>query len=545
MRVIIVTLLVFMVGCASQRVITIYPVAHSLTAAEQLALAGQAGQHYLQWPEQRSSRAGVNNRRLFNSWQDQGVILIDMAQAQTAVISINNQVLSLIRPKNGQPFKIDIAAFTQNGANRIQLLSIEPTNTKITLALPYPELSEPPLQPEQYRLRFAKVDQLIKQEVAAGFPGAVLLVVKNGQIIKQTAYGFALRYQADGTLQTTPEPMQTSTLFDIASNTKMFATTYALMQLVSNGLLDVNRPLVDYLPEYQGTGREQRLVSDLLNHTSGYAPEVHFHRPDNSNGLLFYSLNKAYTSQLLMSQVPFVSERGKTARYSDVNFMLLGLLIERLTATPLDQYLYQQFYRPLGLNNLLFTPLQQGVAATQIAATELDGNSRGGRVSFPANRKGILRGQVHDEKAFHALEGVAGHAGLFASAHDLAILMSVVSQQGGYGWQRFFSPEVIQQFTRPSHYDHRFGLGWRTAVGGDLSWHFGAYASDYAYGHTGWTGTATVIDPEHNLMVVLLTNKKHSPIVTTATGYEFSGDSFETGRYGTIMTLIYEAIMAQ
>lgn len=538
MRLIFVAVILLLTGCAAR-----YPVTLPLSAAEQLALAEQAGQLFLQWPEQRSSRAGVNNRRLFNSWQGQGLLLVDMQQADFAEIAINGQRIRLLKPEHGQPFRIDIGAYTRNGSNQLQLISLSPSSAQLTLALPYPELHEQRHISKDTEQRFAKVDKLISAEVAAGFPGAVLLVVKDGQIIKQTAYGYAMRYHADGTELAKPEPMQITTLFDIASNTKMYATTFAIMQLVSSGMLDINRPLSDYLPDYQGDGREQRLVSDLLHHTSGYAPEVHFHRPDNSNGPQFYSLNKAYTQQLLLNQVPFIGSRGSVARYSDVNFMLLSLLVERLTAMSLDNYLAQQFYRPLGLNNLMFNPLQKGVTAARIAATELDGNSRGGRVSFPANRQGVLRGQVHDEKAFHALEGVAGHAGLFASARDLAVLMSVVAQQGGYGWQRFFSPAVVQQFTRPSSYDHRFGLGWRTAAGGDLTWHFGAYASDYAYGHTGWTGTATLIDPAHNLMVVLLTNKKHSPITTSGNGYEFTGDKFETGRYGTVMTLIYEAVL--
>ncbi|MDX1676706.1 penicillin binding protein PBP4B [Arsukibacterium sp.] len=543
MRLIIVLILLALNGCAVAPDSVIEPISHPLTAAEQLALAEQAGQHVLHWPEQRSNREGVNNRRRFTLWQGQGVLLIDMQQTAMATIAVNGQRLRLQRPNHGQPFKIDISAFTRDGDNQLQLMSVYPASTQLTIAVPYPELRTEQDNSISDIPRFSKVDQLINSEVAAGFPGAVLLVVKDGQIIKETAYGYALRYQTDGSADPAAEPMQTTTLFDIASNTKMYATTYAIMQLVSSGMLDINRPLTDYLPEYLGDGREQRLVSDLLYHTSGYAPEVHFHRPDNSNGPLFYSLNKAYTQQLMLAKVPFVSERATTARYSDVNFMLLGLLIERLTAMPLDQYLEQQFYRPLGLNNMLFNPLLKGVPASSIAATELDGNSRGGRVSFPAIRQGVLRGQVHDEKAFHALQGVAGHAGLFATARDLAVVMSVVAQQGGYGWQRFFSPAVVQQFTRPSSYDHRFGLGWRTAAGGDLTWHFGAYASDYAYGHTGWTGTATLIDPAHNLMVVLLTNKKHSPVSENGNSYQFAGDSFETGRYGTIMSLIYEAVL--
>ncbi len=535
-------ILLLLSGCAAQNP-AVTAVSHPLSAAEQLVLAEHAGQHVVTWPEQRSSRQLVNNRRVFTGWQGQGVVLIDMLQAESAVIAVNDNIIPLNRQPAGQPFKIDIAHYTHNGANQIKLIDVQPSSARITLALPYPELADHNSNSELNRQRFAGVDRLIAQEVEAGFPGAVLLVVKDGQIIKETAYGFALRYQQDGSESAAAEPMLTTTLFDIASNSKMYATTFAIMQLVSSGMLDVNRPISEYIPEYQGEGREQRLVSDLLNHTSGYAPEVHFHRPDNRHGQQFYSLNKAYTDQLLLDQVPFDYDRGISARYSDVNFMLLGLLVEKLTAKPLDQYLQHNIYQPLGLNNVMFNPLLAGVPLERIAATELDGNSRGGRVSFPANRRGVIRGEVHDEKAFHALQGVAGHAGLFASARDLAVLMSVVAQQGGYGWQRFFSPAVVQQFTRPSSFDHRFGLGWRTAAGGDLSWHFGAYASDYAYGHTGWTGTATLIDPAHNLLVVLLTNKKHSPIVNSATGYEFSGDSFETGGYGSIMSLIYEAVV--
>ncbi|CAM5196518.1 serine hydrolase [Alishewanella longhuensis] len=154
----------------------------------------------------------------------------------------------------------------------------------------------------------------------------------------------------------------------------------------------------------------------------------------------------------------------------------------------------------------------------------------------------MILGEVHDEKAYYSFQGIAGHAGLFSTAHDLAILMAVSLQGGGYGWQQFFDQATLQQFISPSPFDHKFGLGWRTAVQGDLAWHFGAYASDTAYGHTGWTGTATVIDPAQQLMVVLLTNKKHSPIVADGDSYRFSGDSFETGRYGSILTLIYEAV---
>ena len=510
-----------------------------LSVAEQLALANAAGQLQLTWPEQRSERLALNNRRRFLAYAGQGELLVNMQQASELELVVNKQVLRLQRPADGSPFKVDLAAYTRNGENRLQLLSITPASATVQLSLPYPTLRT---DLDRYSAAFREVDQLIAAEVAEGFPGAVLLVVKDGVIVKHSAYGYAQRYDTAAQALAEPIAMQADTLFDVASNTKMYATNYALMRLVSEGKLNVNLPIQHYFPEYQGDGREQRTVSDLLYHTAGYPPEVHFFRPDNRHGSAFYSLNKAHTEQLILTQVPFATARGQQAVYSDVDYMLLGMLIERITAQPLDQYLEQHFYQALGLSNTVFNPLLKGIATERIAATELAGNSRGGRVHFPANRQGVILGEVHDEKAYYSFQGIAGHAGLFSTAHDLAILMAVALQGGGYGWKQFFDQATLQQFISPSPFDHKFGLGWRTAVQGDLAWHFGAYASDEAYGHTGWTGTATVIDPAQQLMVVLLTNKKHSPIVADGDSYRFSGDSFETGRYGSILTLIYEAL---
>lgn len=511
----------------------------SVSAAEQLVLAEQRGQLVLHWPEQRSERVAVNNKRRFLAYAGQGEMLVDLQQAQQLHLRVNGKTLRLHATAEQKPLRVDLSGLTRNGENRLELVSVSPTNATVQISVPYPVLRQ---DLASYAASFHAVDQLIESEVAAGFPGAVLLVVKDGVIIKHSAYGYAERYQPDGSLLSQPRLMQTETLFDIASNSKMYATNYALMRLVSEGKLDVTKPVQHYLPEYQGDGREQRTVSDLLYHTAGYPPEVHFFRPDNRHGPQFYSLNKAYTEQLILTQVPFATERGTAVVYSDVDYMLLGMLIERISGQPLDQYLRQQFYLPLGLSRTLFNPLQHGFSREQIAATELDGNSRGGRVSFPANRSGVIVGEVHDEKAFYSFQGVAGHAGLFSTAAELAQLMAVSLHGGGYGWQQFFTPATQAQFVAPSPYDHRFGLGWRTAVQGDLNWHFGAYASDSAYGHTGWTGTATVIDPERQLLVVLLTNKKHSPILEDGDSYYFSGDRFETGRYGSILTLIYQAI---
>ena len=524
---------------------TAVPVSSQNSAQRQALEQGLAlGQLDVHWPEQRSQRAWVNNRASFTAYRGQGHLLAQLGSATDITLRINQQLIRLSpRPELGQYLTLDISKLTRNGLNQLELVAVEPLGACVRLVVPYPQLQH--ARPETVGVNVAelsKLDALIQRDITQGFPGAVLLIVKDGSIIKHTAYGYANRYDTDGRELAKPEPMQLDTLFDLASNSKMYATNYAIMQLVSAGKLDVNAPVSQYINEYQGEGRESRRVRDLLQHTAGYPPEVHFHRPDNQYGPAFYSTDRTLSLQLISSKVPFERERGGKAVYSDIDYMLLGLIIERLTGMAQDEYLEQYLYQPMGLKHTLFNPLRKGISPAQIAATELDGNSRGGRVLFPADKRGVVRGEVHDEKARYAFDGVAGHAGLFSSAEDTARL-ALLALHGGYGLTPVFSQALLQQFVRPSVQDPSVGLGWRTAAGGNLRWQFGPYASAYAFGHTGWTGTATLIDPYYNLIVVLLTNKKHSPVLTDANnGYYFAGDRFETGMYGSIMSKIYQAM---
>jgi N-acetylmuramoyl-L-alanine amidase len=337
--------------------------------------------------------------------------------------------------------------------------------------------------------------------------------------------------------------MQNDTLFDIASNSKMFATNFALMKLASEGKLDVEKPLFYYLPEFRGSGREQRLVKDLLTHSAGYPAVVDFHRKDNKFGERFFSQNSLRTKNLLLTGVPFVAGRNVKHLYSDIDYMLLGVLVERISGMALDTYVESQIYQPLGLTHTVYNPLQKGFLSSQIAATEINGNTRGGRIEFENIRTDVLQGEVHDEKAFYALGGVAGHAGLFSTAGDLSVLMQVLLNGGGYDNKQIFTPQVLEQFTNSQASDETYGLGWRRAGHQARKWHFGPYASPRAFGHTGWTGTVTVIDPEYDLAIVLLTNARHTPIEGSQENYQFVGKRFETGKYGSIISLIYESIL--
>ena len=369
------------------------------------------------------------------------------------------------------------------------------------------------------------------------------MVVKNGKIIKNTAYGYSRKFSDGGELLKTPIKMTIDTLFDIASNTKMFATNFALMKLVSEGKLDVSLPINHYFPQYRGAGRELRTVKDILTHNAGYAPEVKFFTKENHLGCTFFSQNKERTKELILTKVPFAVERSTKRMYSDTDYMLLGLLIEKITNMPLDLYTEYNIYNPLGLKSTLFNPLEKSIRKNKFAATEIHGTTRGNRVNYENIRTYVLQGEVHDEKAYHSLGGVAGHAGLFSTGQDLAVLTQILLNRGGYGHNVIFSEKVLDQFIKPDDGNGTYGLGWRRANNGDRKWHFGPYASSSAYGHTGWTGTATVIDPEHDLAVILLTNARHSKIEGDDKHYQFKGKQFETGQYGSIISLVYEAVL--
>ncbi|MDH5434920.1 MAG: penicillin binding protein PBP4B, partial [Gammaproteobacteria bacterium] len=416
----------------------------------------------------------------------------------------------------------------------------------LRLAINFPVLSKgTPESVGVSSVKLNQIDQLINQEIKQGFPGAVLLVAKNGKMIKHTAYGYAKRYNEDGKQLESPIIMKKDTMFDLASNTKMYATTFAVMKLVSEGKLDVNQPIRQYLPEYTGNGRDTRLVKDLLQHTAGYRPIFRFYDKNNALGERYYSQHRERTQNILLTQIPFDKGRNIESKYSDLDFMLLGILIERITRQPLDEYVNEHFYQPLNLNQTRFNPLQANIPKNQIAATELRGNSRDNHVEFINNRTQVIHGEVHDENAFYAMQGVSGHAGLFSTAEEVATLASMMLNQGGYGDFEFFNRNVIQSFVSPSPLDNTIGLGWRLAGFQQRTHHFGLYASPYAFGHTGWTGTVTVIDPYYDLVIVLLTNKKHTPIMEDNGNLQFKGDTFETGKYGKIISMVYQSFLNQ
>ncbi|TMP74799.1 penicillin binding protein PBP4B [Pseudoalteromonas sp. S1608] len=489
-----------------------------------------------------SSREYVNNRGTFKAYKGRGQLLLQNESALSADIYINNKKLALDTLQKNTEYAFNLGQYTHNGVNTFKVDNIQPAGGSLTLRFAFATLNSSAAK----TIDFSAVDKLIENDIKAGFPGAVLAVIKAGKILKLTAYGDAKQYQQNDLMLLRPEPMQTNTLFDLASNTKIFATNFALMKLVSEGRLNINNRVSDYLTEYQGDGRELRQVKDLLTHKAGYPPVFDFHRKDTRYGEAFFSQASDTTKQLLLTSVPLASEPSAQHVYSDIDYMILGVLIERISGQPLDEYLEQHIYAPLKLNNTLFNPLKKGFKRQQFAATELSGNTRDGRIHFDNIRTNVLQGQVHDERAFYSLDGVAGHAGLFSNAPDLAVLCQVLLNKGGYGDKQIFNASSLAQFLTPQSTDETYGLGFRLAGNNQARrWHFGPYASPQAYGHTGWTGTVTVIDPAYDLAIVLLTNARHSPIKGSEKRYQFVGKNFETAQYGSIVSLIYEALLNQ
>ncbi|MFC3122844.1 penicillin binding protein PBP4B [Agaribacter flavus] len=485
------------------------------------------------------SRPYTNDKLSFVSYKGKGQLNIYPQDAESADIYVNGEKLNITLPFVDENYTYSLKRRTKNGVNTLSVRNIKPEGSTIEVVIPFPSLATN----NQSKYDFSSVDKLIQDDIDKGFPGASLAIIKGGQIVKLSAYGYAERYNKNGHLLEQASQMTTDTIFDLASNTKVFATTLALMKLVEEKKVKLNAPVYQYLPEYVGGGRRAHSVRHLLSHATGNRAFVQFYKKDKALGEAFFSHNKSYTTELLLSALPTTFIDDALQQYSDLNFMILGLLVERVTGMPLDEYVDAEIYTPLQLKNTVFNPLLKGFKPEAFASTEISGNTRGNRVRFKNIRDYPLRGEVHDENAFYSMQGVAGHAGLFSTVKDLAVLSQLMLNGGGYKGVKLFSEDTIARFTSPSFTKSNLGLGWQLNTNKDKYWHFGAYASASAFGHTGWTGTAVVIDPSLDLAIVLLTNKKHSPIEGNETHYAFTGDNFATGKYGDVMTLIYEAIL--
>lgn len=344
------------------------------------------------------------------------------------------------------------------------------------VATPAPRLTDAPPEAVGFTADLgARVDSLLADAVRAGVaPGMTVAIGRYGKLVHLAGHG-RIDTEADA-----PLVGADSTLFDLASLTKVVATTTAAMILEEEELLDLDRPVHEYLPELDDPAKAAITPRMLLVHTGGLEAFAALYRDLRGRDAYLRAINER----------PLRATPGESTVYSDWDFVLLQLIIERVTGETLDRFLARRVFGPLGMTGTGFKPdssLRRRVAATEIQ------EFRGGKV----------HGEVHDENAW-ALGGVAGHAGLFSTARDLATFAQMMLNGGAYGEVRVVRPSTVARWTARQEPVSSRALGWDTPSPRSSA---GRYFSPRSFGHTGFTGTSIWMDPQRGVFVVLLTNR--------------------------------------
>ncbi len=324
--------------------------------------------------------------------------------------------------------------------------------------------------------RLAAIDRVVSRGLrAGGYPGAAVVVGRKGASVWQKGFGHL------DWAKSSPDVVPETSIYDLASLTKVVATTTAMMILFDEGRIALDEPVARHVPEFSGGWKDSVTLRHLLTHRSGLPAGRDLWRvartPDEARQMVIGT--------------PLECRPGSCYEYSDLGADMLGFVIEAVSGRRLDAYLNERVFTPLGMNDTFFRPADS--LRTRIAPTEVT-PPRG----YP------VRGEVHDENAW-ALGGVAGHAGLFSTAADLSIFAQMMLNGGVYNGVRVVSDSTARLFTTRAAGTR--ALGWDTC---DNDGGCGEYMSDHAYGHTGFTGTSLWIDPDREMFVILLTNRVHA-----------------------------------
>lgn len=471
----------------------------------------------------------LNNRKKENyGISEQAIDFIKKLQSKTKVtISYFGNLYGL---KNFEFTDVLVCAFEDNEATRtivpqmlfgamemkgklpVRISPVFGLNSGITLNIPSKRLSYG--YPENINLQsanFSSLDSILNEAIKDGStPGIQVQIVKSGKVVFRKNYGY---HSYDKIL-----PVTDKTIYDLASITKVAATMPVIMFLYDWQKLNVNGKLVEFLPELKGTNKESIILKDLLVHQAGLISYADFWRKTLTKGAPsdFYLSNQLSTTfsnrvsnqwfskpSLADSVLKWTiktnlsQEKADTGcyayKYSDLTFSFLKRIAEKQIAQSLPNFLDQNFYKPLGLSTLGFLPLQR-FSLNQLPPTEEDKTFRLEKI----------QGTVHDQNA-SLTNGIAGHAGLFGCANDLAILGQMLLQKGAYGGAKYLKPETIEFFTKQHFTNNRRALGWDRPFPPDEI----SLATEQAFGHTGFTGTAWWIDPKEELVFVLLANRTY------------------------------------
>ena len=336
--------------------------------------------------------------------------------------------------------------------------------------------------------RLEAIEPLVREAIAEKkLPGAVVLVGRGDRILYQKAIG-------NRALVPAAEPMTLDTIFDLASLTKVVATTTSVMMLVEQGRIRLNDRVSSYVPGFERYGKGDITIRHLLTHVSGLRPDV-----DLADAWMGYETAIA----LAIDEVP-TSRPGERFVYSDINFFLLGDIVQRVSGMPLDRFARERIFEPLGMQDTMFNP--PAATRPRIAPTESCT-----RYGWPCQgpEMAMLRGVVHDPTA-RRMGGVAGHAGLFSTAADLAIFCRMLLGGGAFQGARVLSPLAVEKMTSAASPDlepNTRGLGWD--IDSAFSSNRGELLPIGSFGHTGFTGTSIWIDPSTGMFVVFLSNRVH------------------------------------
>lgn len=324
--------------------------------------------------------------------------------------------------------------------------------------------------------QFHDVDRVINKAIEdEAFPGAVVLIWKDGKTIFEKIYG-------NFTYDLTTPKVNTNTIYDLASLTKVVATTTAAMICYDRKLISLDDKVVKYIPEFGVNGKENITIKNLLIHNSGLPAWKKFYGRD-----LKYDdvIKEIYSSQLEYKS-------GEKTVYSDLGIITLGKIIEKVSGKTLDVFCKDEIFIPLKMESTFFNP--DDSIKKLCAPTEIDNYWR----------MKTLQGEVHDETSA-MLNGVAGHAGLFSTAEDIVKLLSVLINKGKVDQKTFIKQSTIELFTKRASKESTRAIGWDTKSDSGSS--AGKYFSKNSFGHTGYTGTSIWADPDRNLFVVFLTNR--------------------------------------
>lgn len=325
-----------------------------------------------------------------------------------------------------------------------------------------------------------KIDSIMEEAVFdSTFPGGVVSVVKDGIIAYQKGFGYHTYDKV--------KKVRSTDIYDLASLTKVVATTSAVMKLLDEEKLSLDEKVGEYFPEFREGDKGSITIRHLLLHESGLpAFRVYIDKLQKESDIIDAIKNE-----------PLAAKPGTQYVYSDLGIILLGKIVEQITDSSLDKYVRKEFFYPMGMSSTYFNPLNVGRwISNRIPPTEKD----------TVYRMKTMQAEVHDERAYY-LNGVAGHAGLFSNAEDLSAFTQLLLSKGRYGGKRYFEEETVELFTASQSEFTNRGYGFNRKSENRST--AGSLTGKHTFGHTGFTGTSFWVDPERNLSIIILTNRTY------------------------------------